>query len=29
MLTGQSICLTIQNPANLLGSNGIEGTLGF
>lgn len=29
VLTGQSICLTLQNPANLLGSNGVEGTLGF
>ena len=29
ILTGQSICLTLQNQANLLGSNGIEGTLGF
>ena len=29
ILTGQSICLTLKNPANLLGSNGIESTMGF
>jgi hypothetical protein len=29
ILTGQSICLTLQNPANLLSSNGLQGTLGL
>lgn len=28
ILTAQSICLTLQNPANLLTSNGLEGLLG-
>ncbi|MFT4843851.1 MAG: hypothetical protein ACI8UD_002582 [Planctomycetota bacterium] len=29
ILTAQSICLTLLNPANLLGSNGAQGTVGF
>jgi hypothetical protein len=28
ILTAQSICLTLLNPANLLASNGVEGLLG-
>jgi len=28
VLTAQSICLTLNNPANLLTSNGLQGTLG-
>ena len=28
VLTAQSVCLTLQNSANLLVSNGLEGTLG-
>ena len=29
ILTAQSICLTVQNPANLLASNGLQGNFGF
>ena len=29
VLTAQSLCLTTQNAANLLGSNGLQGTLGL
>ena len=29
VITGQSICLTLQNGSNLLTSNGIQGVLGY
>ena len=29
VITGQSICLTLQNASNLLTSNGIQGVLGY